>query len=221
MCAETDAVSYPVASDRFPARSISYAWRQSVEAPLAAQILELMRAVSASAPIIGFGTDISEAEALAYIAELRENLAAGKCRLLVIRADGQQLIGLCTLRRNLNPNNRHIGDLAKGMIAEEYRGGAVLAAAFREIALQCERDGIEVVTLDVRAGTAASAAWQRYGFETYGMLDDYARARGQVFAGQFMKQRVVDLKGRAAAALAAKSTAPPTHPKGVDDAHHL
>jgi hypothetical protein len=184
--------------------SISYSWEQRVGPELEHQIIQLMRETTASAPIIGFSTTISDAEAAAYVDELREKLAAGKCTLLVIRSGSGDLAGLCTLSRNRNPNNRHITDLSKGMIAERHRGRLVLPAAFYEIALLCERDGIELISLDVRADTPAQHAWERFGFRTYGTLNDYARANGTSFTGHFMMQTVSDLKARAYATLTSR-----------------
>lgn len=176
--------------------SVRYAWASGVDAALAGQVIELMRETTLDAPIIGFGTAIADQEAQAYLTELRGNLQAGKCKLLTIYANTGDLIGLCTLRRNLNPNNRHITDLAKGMIAKRCRGGDVLAAAFHEICLECERDGVELLTLDVRAGTRAHAVWTSCGFTTYGILPDYARVNGDRIAGHFMMQEVAALKAR-------------------------
>jgi hypothetical protein len=198
-------VQYQVETGAIPTRRIVFRWEEELPESMAAEVIRLTRETSAGSPIIGFGRTIDDAEARAYLEELRANLRAGKCRLLTIFADNERLIGLCTLRRNLNPNNRHITDLAKGMIDEQFRGGPVLPAAFYEIATQCERDGVEIVTLDVRADTPAHRAWVRFGFESYGMLADYARAGGQVFAGHFMMQPVQALKRRAAAALAGQA----------------
>ena len=183
----------------FPSEGVSqliFHWPREIDAGLAEQVIGLMRLTTASAPIIGFAETIGDDEARSYIDDLRGHLAAGKCRLLAIRTEAGRLVGLCTLRRNLNPNNRHLTDLAKGMIHEAYRGGLMLPAAFAEIALQCEADGVDVVTLDVRAGTPAHKIWERMGFETWGVLPDYARAQGQVHAGHYMRQRVADLKRR-------------------------
>ena len=185
---------------------IDYVWPDRIDDDLKLRIVELMRLTSASAPIIGFAGEITDADANAYLRDLCAALEGGKCRLLTIVASTAELIGLCTLRRNLNPNNRHITDLAKGMIHESFRGGLVLPAAFQEIALQCEQDGVELVTLDVRANTPAQRAWERFGFETYGILPDYARAQGKVHAGHFMMQRVSDLHHRALQALATRLT---------------
>ncbi len=199
------AVRYGIELPDLDVKYVSFAWPTEIVRPLDAEIIELMRETTASAPIIGFATTITDAEGAGYIRELRENLAAGKCRLLVIRASHGRLVGLCTLRRNLNPNNRHIADLAKGMIAPDYRGRHILSAAFHEISLQCERDGVEVVTLDVRADTHAHHVWERFGFEIYGTLKDYARVNGAPLAGHFMMQKVADLKSRALDALHAKT----------------
>ena len=153
--------------------------------------------------MIGFGRTIRDSEADAYLHDLRENLGAGKYRLLQVRRYGA-LIGLCTLRRNLNPNNRHIADLAKGMIAKQQRGGVVLPTAFHEICNQCEQDGVELLTLDVRAGTHAHRTWEHFGFRTYGTLEDYARVDGRSLAGHYMMQSVRALKARVSDALMAR-----------------
>ena len=199
--AEPAGIRYQITFPEAGVDHLLFGWPAQVDDPLAAQIVALMRHTTAGAPIIGFAEEISDAQATGYIAELRANLAAGKIRLLTIFTGRGLLIGLCTLRRNLNPNNSHITDLAKGMIREEFRGAAVLPAAFHEIAMQCERDGVELLTLDVRAETPAYHAWKRFGFESYGFLADYARVKGQVLSGHFMSQKVADLKARAVAML--------------------
>ena len=176
---------------------VLYSWQSEVDDQLAMRIIALMRLTTSSAPVIGFGQAISDEAAASYIRDLRDNLAAGKCTMMTIEANSQRLIGLCTLRRNLNPNNAHIADLAKGMIDEAYRGYLVLPAAFYEISLRCEDEGVDLVTLDVRSGTQAHRSWERFGFETYGVLPDYARVSGKSLSGHFMMQTVEDLKARA------------------------
>jgi hypothetical protein len=199
-----DGAHYAIAFEKAQVTRVIYRWPSEVDVLLAQQIVELLRHTSQSAPIIGFAEEISDAEAENYLGELRANLAAQKCRLLTIFVDNGALIGLCTLRRNLNPNNRHISDLAKGMIHEAFRGGGVLPAAFVEISLQCEADGVELVTLDVRADTPAHRVWDHFGFQTYGTLPDYARAQGKTHAGHFMMQKVSELKDRALGMLQAR-----------------
>ncbi len=187
--------SYDIALEQLGTACIKYAWPQSIDDELAKAIIALMRATTQTTPIIGFSNVINDGQAQLYIEELRTNLTAGKCHLLAVLANDGSLIGKCILRRNLNPNNRHIVDLAKGMIAERFRGGGlVLAAAFIEITRLCQAENIELVTLDVRAGTRAHRVWERFGFRTYGILEDYARCDGQSIAGHFMSQPVAELR---------------------------
>jgi len=206
--AKDDCARYDLELPSGKSGQILYAWPPHIGAPLAAQIIELMRDTSASSPVVGFAETISDSQAAAYIEELAVSLNKGKCRLLTISVDTGELVGLCTVRRNLNPNNRHIGDLAKGMISQAWRGRFLLNAAFYEIALQCERDAIELLTLDVRANTPAQDIWMRYGFRIYGTLEDYARSQGQRLAGHFMAQTVSDLKARALKTLRVHRQAP-------------
>ena len=83
-------------------------------------------------------------------------------------------------------------------------------SSFRELLAQAKSKIVEVDTataqsrietggalvLDVREGTRAHALWERFGFQTYGVLDDYARVNGQRFRGHFMSQTVASLKQR-------------------------
>jgi hypothetical protein len=172
-------------------------WPREIGSRLAGEIIQLIRATTKGTPVIGFAAEIKDSEGARYIDDLCANLAAQKCWLLEVRSSEGSLIGLCTVRRNLNPNNSHIGDLSKGMIDQRYRGGTVLPAAFLEISAQCQANGVEILTLDVRAGTRALRIWQHYGFETYGVMLDYARSNGESFAGHFMTQKVTHLKARA------------------------
>jgi 2,3-diaminopropionate biosynthesis protein SbnA len=198
---DTGGARYDIAFPELKVDHVSYQWRAEVGDALAGQMVDLLRHTTASAPIIGFGETITDVEAHNYIAELRTSLAAGKSLLMTMFASTGALIGLCTLRRNLNPNNRHIADLAKGMIHEKYRRHMVLPAAFFEIALRCENEDVDVVTLDVRSDSPAQRVWENFGFETYGVLPDYARIEGKNLPGHFMMQKVANLKSRALSVL--------------------
>jgi len=199
---ESSPRSYAIPLEPTVTVLVNYAWPSSVDEALADGIVHLMRQTTQAAPFIGFDTTINDEQAEGYIEELNANLASGKCHVLAISANNLGLIAKCVLRRNRNPNNRHIADLSKGMIAEKYRGGLVLAAAFVEIARFCDTEGIELLTLDVRAGTHAQRAWERFGFRTYGVLEDYARVEGQSIAGRFMAQPVANLRATALGILA-------------------
>jgi hypothetical protein len=194
---ESSTRSYAIPLEPTVTALVTYEWPSAIDEALAEGIVHLMRQTTQATPIIGFDTTISDEQAERYIEELKVNLASGKCHVLAISTNNDGLIAKCVLRRNLNPNNRHIADLSKGMISEKYRGGLVLAAAFVEIARLCDMERIDLLTLDVREGTHAQRAWERFGFRTYGVLEDYARVEGQSIAGRFMAQSVANLRTRA------------------------
>ncbi|MBN3723233.1 GNAT family N-acetyltransferase [Burkholderia sp. Ac-20379] len=206
--AEAGVAHYTMTFERHAPSVVAYRWVETIDPLLGERIIALMRHTTEGAPIIGFAESISDREAADYLIELQGNLAAQKVRLLAIEIGTDTLIGLCTLRRNLNPNNSHLTDLAKGMIHQDFRGGGVLPAAFVEIALRCEAEGVDIVTLDVRADTPAHRVWKHFGFETWGVLPDYARAQGSVHAGHFMMQPVAALKARALGMLEARIGGP-------------
>jgi predicted GNAT family N-acyltransferase len=164
---------------------------------MATEIINLLRLTSKDTPIVGFSNNITDEQAYLYIEELNKSLLSKKCLLVTFNAQKIGIIGVCTLKVNSNPNNAHIADLGKGMINKEYRGSGILAGAFFEICLQCERKNIEVVTLDVRSESTAYSIWTRFGFETYGTLLDYSRHEGISYSGSFMHQSVVKLKALA------------------------
>ena len=178
-------------------QTIGYHWVDAIDQNLEEQISDLVKIVSADTPVVGFSTNITAKEMADYCNNLRKNLKEQSLRLLVIESEVDGVVGLCNIRLNQNPNNKHIADLSKGMISPEHRGSGILAAAFCEISRQCERDGVEIVTLDVREKTAAEVIWQNFGFVIYGTLPDYSRSEGISYTGYYMHQPVKKLKQKA------------------------
>ena len=176
--------------------NIQYHWLASIAATDKPAIAELIRKVSATDPIVGFSDKVTTEEINSYLDKLQENVEAGRCYLMVGKADNNDMVCMVVLVQHGSPNNCHIADMSKGMISHEYRGSGVLMAAFASIVGKCREHGIEVLTLDVRAGTPAQQIWLKCGFEDYGVLDDYARVDGQVIAGHYMKQTVNDLAAK-------------------------
>src|SRR3569833_3525886 len=72
---------------------VVYAWPERIRAPLDSRIIELMRATSASSPVIGFAETISDSQAAVYIEELAVHLDERKWRLLTISTDTGELVG--------------------------------------------------------------------------------------------------------------------------------
>lgn len=171
------------------------------------RIVDLLNAILATETQIGFPGVMPMEEGLAFVNNLQEEITANNCLLFnILHGDGE-VVGMAILKRDLQPNCKHVVEVCKGMIHPKFRGEGVMEAAFLEIGEKCLEQGMELLKLDVRKGTKAEQVWKFIGFKTYGHLEDYAREDGQVFAGAFMCQYACDLIKRLTAALAAKGIA--------------
>lgn len=185
------------AADNGP-KVIDYQWHQSVPANDKQAVVALIRKVSATDPIVGFSDKVSEEDIVQYLEKLEKDLVAGRSHLMVGKTADNEVVCMVVLVPNGSPNNCHIADMSKGMISQDHRNSGILYDAFRSIVGKCRQHGVELLTLDVRDGTAARQVWLKCGFENYGMLDDYARIDGKIIAGHYMKQKVADLEQRLA-----------------------
>ncbi|PAV25590.1 hypothetical protein CF392_10185 [Tamilnaduibacter salinus] len=132
----------------------------------------------------------------ALLDQLKQTLASGGH--LLIGSDHGRLNVACVLKPQRLPTTSHLAELQKGVIAPEYRGQGLLPVALRQITDKARALDITRFVLDVRAGSPAHRLWQYWGFQTFGVLEDYAHHQGQVFAGHFMEQSVKDLADRVA-----------------------
>lgn len=86
-----------------------------------------------------------------------------------------------------------------------WRGHRLVEVAFEALVARADALGIEQFVLDVREGSRAHALWQRFGFVSYGVLEDYARVDGRRHRGHYMVQSVAALRERTAASRQAAS----------------
>lgn len=153
--------------------------------------------------ILGIDNDAASAAHNAYLRNLKHALANGS-QLLIGSVDGRLVLS-CLLYRHTLPTTSHLAELQKGTIAPEYRGQGHLARAFGHIARRSRQLGIARLTLDVREDSPAHRLWQHWGFQSFGVLEDYARYQGQSFRGHFMQQSVDALAARVASLGAAET----------------
>lgn len=170
-------------------------WEQDPTDATLAAIVELIDCTREDGGTLGYAAPMSAAEEQAFARWLKAALHAREVHALLGSAGGY-LKFFCLLTPSPMPNCRHRAELSKGVMHPGHRGRNLLPRVFRAIVRQAEQLGIEQLVLDVREGTRAHALWERFGFQTYGVLDDYARVNGQRFRGHFMSQTVAALKQR-------------------------
>lgn len=149
---------------------------------------------------IGFPGVLSKEEGLAFVEDLERSVQEGSALAFNIQRKGR-IVGMAILKRNKQPNCRHIVEISKGMVHPDHRGMGIMEAAFLTVAEKCISLGMEKIILDVRVGTRSEKIWTKLGFNTYGYMEDYAREDGKVFAGRYMDQPIVDLRDRLQAIL--------------------
>lgn len=177
------------------AGAASHHWPDQIDDRVAADLIILLNSSVADGGTLGYEQALTPQEQVQFIAGLRVGIASGRTHLLLGRVDGRPAF-MALLHLNGMANCRHRAELAKGVVHPEFRGLHLVQLAFREIVRLAERLDVEQLVLDVREHTRAHRLWQLFGFETYGVLEDYARVGGTVHRGHFMAQAVRSLRRR-------------------------
>ncbi|WP_043459374.1 GNAT family N-acetyltransferase [Azohydromonas australica] len=174
---------------------VKYGWISGADACDGREIVALINEAVADEGTLGYAAPMTEAEADAYVKALDIRVASGDCHVFLVRVGGEPAF-MAQLSISGMPNCRHRAEISKGVAARRFRGRGLVDLAFREIVKRSETLGVEQLVLDVREGTRAHRLWQRYGFQTYGVLEDYARFGGVSHRGHFMVQTTASLRAR-------------------------
>lgn len=172
-----------------------YDWIDRIDDRLAGQLVELVNSTVADGGMLGFERALTPHQEVQFVAALRVGIASGRTHLLMGRVDARPAF-MALLHLNGMATCRHRAELAKGVVHPDFRGLRFVQLALREITRRAEQLGVEQLVLDVRENTRAHHLWQFFGFETYGVLEDYARVGDAVHRGHFMAQAVQALRRR-------------------------
>lgn len=173
--------------------SVTYEWIAEFNPDMASAIVNLVNCATGDGGTLGYAELMSVAEAQAFIEALRRSVVAGESSVLLGRVDSQPAF-LVIITLNRMPNCRHRAELSKGVVHPDYRGKNYVQLGFRALVQRAEQLGVDQLVLDVREGCRAHALWQRFGFVSFGVLDDYARIDGKSYRGHFMIQSVAALR---------------------------
>lgn len=178
----------------------THQWVSTFDADTARAIALLVDCAAADGGTLGYSQPMSPNEAESFIAGLERRVCAGEAHVLLGRVGGQPAF-LGVLTSNGMTNCRHRAELSKGVIHPQFRGRRFVQLAFQAMVRRAVELGVEQFVLDVREGSRAHVLWQRFGFESFGILPDYARIGGKSHPGHFMVQSVASLSARLSAAL--------------------
>jgi ribosomal protein S18 acetylase RimI-like enzyme len=135
--------------------------------------------------ILGFNEKLRVEDVENYKQSLVNQVASNSMKIL-IALDSKKVILCCMLKGSHQQTTSHIYDLQKGLIHPDYRSKGLLQQAFANIANVAKENNVELLTLDVREGTPAHKLWEKVGFTTFGILNDYSRYQGESYKGHFM-----------------------------------
>lgn len=174
---------------------VKYGWISGLDGSDGRAIVGLINEAVDDEGTLGYAAPMTTAQADAYIAGLNIRMASGDCHAFLVRVDGEPAF-MALLSVSGMPNCRHRAEISKGVAARRFRGRRLVDLALREIVKRAEMLGVEQLVMDVREGTRAHRLWQLYGFQSYGVLEDYARFGGVSHRGHFMAQTTASLRAR-------------------------
>ena len=176
-------------------QGIAVEWIANFSSEVVPSIIDLVNCATVDGGTLGYAKPMSDDEAKRFIGDLQHRVSGGEAHVLVGSTKGEAVF-LAILSLNLMPNCRHRAELSKGVIRPDFRGRHLVELAFSQIVLRAEQLGIEQLVLDVREDSRAHMLLRRFGFVTYGVLEDYARANTEICRGHFMVQTVESLRKR-------------------------
>ena len=104
-------------------------------------------------------------------------MRSGTRMLLVARGDGAggRLMGTVQLDYDTMPNQVHRAEVRKLMVHPNARRHGVARALMCEVERLARQLGRSLLTLDTRTGDSAERLYSSLGYETAGIIPDYAR----------------------------------------------
>lgn len=174
---------------------ITIRWVTEFDKKIAAGIISLVNLAIHDGGTLGFSNLLEQQESEDLLESMRHRVNAGEAHVLIGTSESTPVM-LAVLSLNGMHNCRHRAEISKGIIHPQFRGRRLVMFGLQKIVERAEIFGISQLVLDVRENSRAHALWERMGFSTYGVLDDYARFDGERFRGHFMVQSVASLRAR-------------------------
>ena len=155
-------------------------------------LTEMLAASVADDGILGYTSPLTKKQEVAFCDSLEREVDCGRA-LVLIGEDARGVLAMCIVSRTLMPNCRHVAEVSKAYLAPRVRHTGAVTELVLALCQRMRGDGIEQLRIDVREDSPGHRVWEKFGFKTYGILDDYSRINGQRYRGHFMTHSVVEL----------------------------
>ena len=139
------------------------------------QFADMLHACVHDGASIGFIEPFPLSEAEAFWRDKTIPALEGGKRVLFAALDQDRVVGTVQLDYDTMPNQAHRGDISKLMVRPDCRRRGI-ARLLMQAAENRARDlGRTLLTLDTRTGDSAEILYTSLGFETTGVIPDFAR----------------------------------------------
>jgi GNAT superfamily N-acetyltransferase len=164
-------------------------------ADLTAYRRDLVRMLAGSVAddgILGYDAPLTAGQADAFCDDLDRRVAHREAFVL-IGADDVGTFAMCVVAVNAMPNCRHLCEVGKAYVDPRVRRSGAAAELLAALCRKLHGEGVERLQIDVRENSPAHHVWRGFGFQTFGVLDDYSRIGGVTHRGHFMTHTVEEL----------------------------
>jgi GNAT superfamily N-acetyltransferase len=119
---------------------------------------------------VGWIDPPSQGEAVAWWTDLLNDPA----NVTWIAREGERILGTITLVRAAKRNGPHRAEVIKLMVHREGRGRGIAPALMRALERFAETQGLTLLVLDTHTGSLAESLYRRWGWQTVGVIPDFA-----------------------------------------------
>ncbi|MDG4720344.1 MULTISPECIES: GNAT family N-acetyltransferase [Thalassospira] len=139
------------------------------------QFAEMLHQCVHAGASIGFIEPFPISEAASFWRDRIIPALAGGKRTLFAAFDADRVVGTVQLDYDTMPNQAHRGDISKLMVRPDCRRRGIARLLMLAAEGQARDLGRSLLTLDTRTGDSAEILYTSLGFETTGVIPQYAR----------------------------------------------
>ena len=139
------------------------------------QFADMLHACVHDGASIGFIEPFPIGDAKAFWRDKIIPALKGGKRILFAALDDDRVVGTVQLDYDTMPNQAHRGDISKLIVRPDCRRRGIARLLMRAAENRARDLGRTLLTLDTRTGDSAEILYTSLGFETTGIIPDFAR----------------------------------------------
>lgn len=171
-----------------------YRWPSHLDAKDREDLRSLLNVVVATSGTNGYSSPLTPEDVDQLANSLEHKIADDMAAQLIVSDAQGRMIAICTLERPPQPDRHHVLDVKRVAILPEARG-TFLVEGLGHVLDRCEMMGAELLSIDV-SEDGPWRLWERVGFKTFGIMEDYARVGERRLAGYYMIATIQGIRER-------------------------